>query len=70
MSHCGEAHSVGLETVSQGVYDKKKRVCECVFEYVCSCASLCPPACGLGGNRWEVCHVLVNKGVIVLFCPA
>lgn len=23
-----------------------------------------------GGNRWEVCHVLVNKSVIVLFCPA
>lgn len=22
------------------------------------------------GNRWEVCHVLVNKSVIVLFCPA
>lgn len=25
---------------------------------------------GPGGNRWEVCHVLVNKSVIVLFCPA
>lgn len=44
----------------------------CVFSslsvHVQACVSLCVgPG---GGNRWEVCHVLVNKSVIVLFCPA
>lgn len=42
-----------------------------LFQHICCCASMCRSACGSGaGNRWEVCHVLVNKSVIVLFCPA
>lgn len=57
MSHCREAPSMGFETLSQGV-------CVCVH------VPACLPVCGSGGNRWEVCHVLVNKSVIVLFCPA
>ncbi len=69
MSHHRGAHSVGFKTLFQCVYNLKK-MCFCVFKYVCSCASMCPPVCGSGGNRWEVCHVLVNKSVIVLCCPA
>lgn len=41
-----------------------------LFQYICCCASMCQSVCESGGNRWEVCHVLVNKSVIVLFCPA
>lgn len=46
-----------------------------LFQCICCCASMCQSTCGsgggwAGGNRWEVCHVLVNKSVIVLFCPA
>lgn len=42
-----------------------------LFQHICCCASMCQSACGSKrGNRWEVCHVLVNKSVIVLFCPA
>lgn len=74
---------MGFEALSQGVYvyeeRKKEKKCVCVharrracvfFKYDCSCASMCQSVCGSGGNRWEVCHVLVNKSVIVLFCPA
>lgn len=41
-----------------------------LFQHICCCASMCQSVCGSRGNRWEVCHVLVNKSVIVLFCPA
>lgn len=78
MSHYKEAHSVAFETFLK-VYmtARKARVCACevgvsvcfssISVHVQACVSLCV---GLGGNRWEVCHVLVNKSVIVLFCPA
>lgn len=68
---------MGFETLSQGVYVyvlcvcMRVRRCACVFfKYDFSCASMCQSVCGSGGNRWEVCHVLVNKSVIVLSCPA
>lgn len=39
-----------------------------VYLLLCKHVSVCVWV--RGGNRWEVCHVLVNKSVIVLFCPA
>lgn len=41
-----------------------------VYLLLCKHVSVCVRVWVRGGNRWEVCHVLVNKSVIVLFCPA
>ena len=73
-----------FKTLPQCVCVLKKCFCICVRVRTCVCVSmqLCFLSisvyvqacaclvCGSGDNRWEACHVLVNKSVIVLFCPA